>query len=155
MKKELTTMKDTLAKTLNISLEALDAYKNENLPLLVGNQEDNKVIPLTNFRAIIQDYGEVMKKHFGGDVWVNMFLKKDFKERTIICSDWRFPVEFEAIDKEYLNVITVRVNDDNLTSDGHISESALHGFKFDYVIDNTLKNGAIMSDIIEVLQAID
>lgn len=137
-------MKDIIAKTLGISLEELDVYKNMSEPIF-----DSERTMLTDCRKVLQVFGtEAMKPWFGNAVWSDVFIRQDFKNKYIIIPDWRFNVEYEEAKKVYENVITLRVNDNNITTyDPHQSESELAHATFDYTIDNTSKDNYILDEI--------
>ena len=43
-----------------------------------------------------------MKPYFGDNVWVDMFIREEFKEKYIIVTDWRFNVEYQETIKKYI-----------------------------------------------------
>lgn len=132
-------IKNIIAQTLNISEQELDDYKNEKRPLGINyaKMDGYSFEKLTDFRAILQNFGtEAMKKWFGDDVWLNLFRKR-FKTSNvdyIIVPDFRFRVE------HIKNSITVKIKNDEVDStctDTHASENELNCFKFDFIIDNS------------------
>lgn len=137
-------LKDIIATTLGVTREELNEYKNESRTLSLDpvggcyNYEG-----LTNFRTILQRFGtEAMKKHFGNEVWVDLLIKNLPSEGVVIVSDWRFITEVKAISK-IAKVITLRVDDFNLVSDGHASEEELMTVAFDHRVNNTHKDSSI------------
>jgi len=144
-------LKDIMAITLNMSVEELDSFKNDSLWLYDASADFG-----INFRKMLQRFGtDAMKKHFGDGVWADAFLNKSFNESVIIISDWRFNIEYEKINATYENVITIRVNDDNIkNTDTHSSETEIENFDFDYIIDNTAKDESVMKQIEQVVEQI-
>jgi len=140
-----TPLKKIMADTLNISLDDLDSYKNDNENLYV---EDAwyEMEAITSFRSALQVFGtEAMKPWFGDAVWSDVFVGQDLQEKYIIISDWRFNIEYEEACKYYDKVITLRVKDDNIVNtDTHASETELENFNFDYTLDNTKKDPSII-----------
>jgi hypothetical protein len=144
-------LKDILSTTLSMKPCEFDILKNDSELLCL----DNGVI-LTDFRAIIQNFGnEAMKKHFGDGVWAKAFLAKKFNEQYIIISDWRFIVELIEIMDVYKKVITIRVQDQNIKNvDRHASETELETFNFDYYINNTAKDNSVLTQIQQITKEI-
>ena len=151
-----TPLKDIVATTLGISLDELDLFKNNPEYYSVVFMFKDKMFGSSDFRKILQKFGtEATKKWFGDPVWTDLFIAQDFKEDYIIISDWRFRTEVEEFSKVYDNVITIRINDDNIVNtDMHPSETALDGFDYDYVIDNTAKDSTVLKRIEEVIKEI-
>jgi len=131
-------IKDILATTLNISLEELDEYKNQTYPIgvQVATYDDYDCQYLTNFRAILQNFGtEAMKKYFGENVWSELLLERASQRGTdfVIVPDFRFL-------SECVSDITVRIRNDeidNNCTDNHRSENELNDFEFKYTINNS------------------
>lgn len=140
-------LKDIIATSLDISVEQLDDYKNLGNTLLT---------PEATYRAVLQRFGtEAMKKWFGDDVWIDLFINNLPKDGVVIVSDWRFKSEYNAVKlMRDVDVTTVRVIDKNLFGDGHISEHDLDGFDFDYTLDNTAKDKSINELIISLISVI-
>ena len=143
-------LKDIIATTMGISVYELEDYKNDGRMLSldpVGGCYNYEGV--TDFRSILQRFGtEAMKKHFGDDVWVNLLIDNiyNLSLTTVIVSDWRFMSEYNALADVY-DVWTVRVHDDNLTPDDHVSETELMDFNFDLVVDNTAKDDSILAEV--------
>jgi hypothetical protein len=132
-------LKQIVATTLSLKIEELDKLKNEECDIKAGN------LVISDFRTLLQKFGtEAMKPLFGDDVWVNLLMQQlaTIDDDVVIIPDWRFQREYEVISEVY-DVVTVRVVDDNLIADTHISERDLDGFDFDIVINNTHKSGQI------------
>lgn len=148
-------LKDIVATTMSVSLNELDNFKNNKEELFIQDTQGD-VEYITDFRSILQIFGtEAMKKYFGQSVWVDVFNNLDFQDDYIIISDWRFNIEYEEIVKVYKNVVTVRINDDNIVNtDTHASETELLPFKFDHILDNTAKDESILSQISDLIEEI-
>lgn len=146
-------MKDIIATTMGISLDELDKYKNDKESLFVHVDGFDDGQEITNFRSILQRFGtEAMKKHFGDDVWVDLLTSKMPPYGTVIISDWRFHTEYIKMRwRGGVNLITLRVEDFNLTGDGHISEHDLDGYNFDFRIDNTAKDDSYIEQMLPLL----
>lgn len=138
-------VKQIMAKTFQVSLEDLDAYKNSGDLIRFPHK-------LTSFRELIQNFGtEAMQETFGKDVWVNVLREKirNSDADIIIISDFRFLHEDLRNLKEFKDsCISVLVYNDNdkhrdAIEDSHISENALKDYAFDYKINNTNHNELI------------
>lgn len=156
-------LKDIICETIEISHEELDYYKNNEISLY--GYDDNtpfydadptgQYAYHTNYRSMLQRFGsEAMKKWFGDSVWADLMLTRLHKDNLYIIPDWRFNIEYDVL-KEHCNLITVRINDDNLSSDGHSSEEEILDFRFDYVVDNTIKDGSIPSPILGIAEKLN
>jgi len=146
-------IKDIITKTLNISLDELDLYKNEKSPISI-----NGTI-CTDMRKVLQDFGEVMKDTFGKDVWVKAMLNNinNSKADIIIISDFRFLIEYESLKSLDHNITTINVLDFNLKlDDAHPSERELidNDFKYDICLDNTAKNDNIVDHVKSLIRTI-
>ncbi|HNC59263.1 MAG TPA: hypothetical protein PLP33_27800 [Leptospiraceae bacterium] len=89
-------------------------------------------------RRLLQRYGtEVMRKHFGEDVWVNLLFKKLALENpeNVTISDVRFENEVRCIKELGGFLIKIKSNRTN-NSDDHASEKDLPDDLFDFVIEN-------------------
>lgn len=122
-------IKDIISRTLGISRETLDYYKNDQTPIYIGE------VLVSNARSILQSFGtDAMKCHFGDNVWVDLLMARAKQSNAdyVIVPDFRFP-------EEYLTgAITIRVQNNDLPNDdSHRSENSLDDFNFNYVLDNT------------------
>lgn len=144
-------LKDIVATTFGISLEELDDFKNNKESIFDG--DFNYII---DFRKILQIFGsEAMKKWFTPKVWTNLFLDQEFSEDYIIIPDWRFPTEIEEFSKVYKNIVTIRVNDDNIeNTDMHVSETSLDDYPFRFVLNNTAKDESIIKGVKDIIKEI-
>ena len=154
-------MKFIIAKTFGITLEELDAFKNdiEGYGIEVKAYPNNQPqvhIKYTNFREVLQLFGtEGMKPMFGDHVWAELAEKRAGEiGGTIIIPDFRFRIEDEVWDKDKYDVISVRIQDDNISmTDSHASEVDLLQYTFDYYINNTDKNETVFEDVNEMLRS--
>jgi len=138
-------MKEILSDTLGITLQELESYKNnpERFKLLL---EDKMWFykDLKDFREVLQHFGDAVKRQFGQDVWsvLTKNIIKDINKEVVIISDWRYLIEHATLNKEYLNLVTVRVAGGEVPdlSLEHSSETELINFPFDYTLDNRDKD---------------
>lgn len=92
-------------------------------------------------RKFLQNLGNTVRD-YGEDIWANIVAGKILQctSQTQVITDWRFPNEFEVISGLFSPVVTINIvgRAYDLGNNGNdISEHALEGFKFDYVIDNS------------------
>jgi len=123
-------IKDIIATTLQISLDTLDAMKNDTT---------------TDMRQMLQFFGtEAMHKHFGKEVWVDLACKElDKHSETVVFTDWRFVTEYELLTARGYSVTTLRIDADVADeADQHESEIALDNFDFDFKFQNFEKLGS-------------
>jgi len=120
---------------LNVSGEVI---KREAITLKIPciTENDNYIFDV---RVFLQYYASIWKDIFGESIWADIASLKG--NDYIIISDFRFPIEYEAIKKKY-EVTTIKVIGKNQYDideyDLHPSETALNDFKFDYIINNTV-----------------
>lgn len=82
------------------------------------------------------------------ELGLNIFVKrmelwyleeiKNNPDTNVVIADLRFPNEMEFVER--VGGISIQINrfEENINNNTHISESALHGAKFDFEIENTL-----------------
>jgi len=133
-------LKELLAKTLGLTVEQLEEYKNfpDEYALHTVYYDDQHIqrINALNFRQLLQNLGtEAMKDLFGESVWSDLTAKKtkESKADFVIIPDFRFLCEYKGE-----TTIKIR-NDDLKTQDDHRSETELDNFEFDYIVNNTCK----------------
>lgn len=121
----------------------------------------NKNFESLTMRSWLQNFGtEACYPLFGDSIWAELAVQKVLSTNPDIAifSDLRFPSDYKEINqkmRDTYKIITIKVIDNNLPqTDLHISETAMNGFDFDYLYDNTMKDGAekVNSFIIENLQ---
>ena len=127
-------MKRIVSTSLGCTLGELEQWKNDGgcVTLPDGAWVDARVL--------LQRFGtEAMKPEFGDSVWVGLLnaranaSKADF----VVVPDFRFPCELLP------GAVTVYVDRPDLPDpDDHISERALEGYAYDYVVlnDGTLED---------------
>lgn len=140
-------MKDILQTTLGISRETLDDFKNY--------PQSNKIKGITyggfifddeectefstDMRQILQKFGtEVMKKHFGEDVWAAKLIQdaRFWDLSTVVISDLRFMNEYNYIKENCEKLTVIRIHKDNLENDSHSSEQEYQNIPADYEVTN-------------------
>ena len=143
--------KRIIAKTMGISVEDLNEYKDDDdygLEIKVyPNNQPSATINYLNFRSILQIFAvDSMMEEFGKTIWVEKCAADIDKSKKVfnIVADFRFPFEEkvfrELADTKGYEVVTIKIfNDDLKLNDSHISENALKDFKFNYTINNTGK----------------
>ena len=135
-------MKFIVSKTMGISEEDLELYKNEYSEygvetIVYPDNQPQGTITYTNYREILQRFGtEAMKPVFGDDIWAKLLYKKVKKLDVdfVLVPDFRFLVEYKK------KATTLKIRHDVLEAectDTHASETELNDFEFDYAIDNT------------------
>jgi len=144
-----TPLKQIVADTFGITLEALEEFKNNHTEydikcMAYPNNQPQVNFLTTDFREILQRFGtEGMKPVFGTDVWAKIALDlvKESKEEVIIIPDFRFNIESDVIKNNPfgINVVTLKIKNDDVDGgeDLHASERELDSYLFDYIIDNT------------------
>ena len=151
-------LKDILAISLDITIDELDDYKNEEDGLYVYEDDFTGYKKITNFRKLLQYFGtEAMKKYFGNNVWAELFVKKynDSKNKNFIISDYRF------FDDEFLylknkiddKIITIKIKNKNTNTDEHKSELEIGDEHFDYIFDNSNKSEKELNEFVEMFVA--
>ena len=133
-------MAHTLKLMVNCLLFDLGFSGTDQLEMLEGSAKEVQQDDLfgKNCRHLMQTLGtEWGRKHIHGDLWNLVFLKKYNRSiaSTVIITDCRFPNEYELL-KE-LGATFIRITRPSLVStDEHISETALDGFPVDHEIIN-------------------
>lgn len=131
-------LKDILATSLDISIETLEDFKNDNVKIRF-HETNGYNEELMNFRKFLQRFGtEGMKPYFGNNVWAELVYKqiKESKHDKFIISDFRFMCEY--IEGDY-NIKSVLIKDKReLPLEGHSSDIELYknNFNFDIIIEN-------------------
>ncbi len=112
-------MKVILAETLGITLDQLEIRKNNEL---------------YSHRGYLQRFGQVCKRYFGENCWVEIVehtIENLPNNSVVVLSDLRLPNE--VLD----GAITVKVVNPRIKNkDTHISENALKDYNFDITIVN-------------------
>jgi hypothetical protein len=144
--------KKIIARTLDISENDLDTFKNDSEGYGVElkaypNNQPQCTIEYLSFRNILQNFAvDAMMETFGEKIWVTKCAEEVIKSNYVFntVTDFRFPFEYEVFkdiaDKLGFDVITINIFNKELENDdNHISENAMNDFKFDYTINNTGK----------------
>lgn len=144
-------MKQIIATTLGMSVEALENFKNnpDVYKLEVYSKEDEEVFHTTDLRNVLQQFGsEAMKPIFGDNVWQELLYSKALQSTAdiVLVPDFRFPIEY----KPFCTTIKI-VNRELESADNHDSETSLKLFNFDYAIDNTGYK-TVHSDIVKFVE---
>ena len=138
-----TPIKEIAAKLLNVSIEDLELFKNNNEKISI----ENKVV--TDTRSLLQQLGnDAIKPKFGKSVWADLVVNKiksinDDDIKYIVIPDFRFNIEYDTLLNELSNdmrIMTLRIENNDINNiDPHPSETELlhTNFKFDYTLDNT------------------
>lgn len=106
-------------------------------------------------RKFLQDLGNTVRD-YDADTWANIVVESMQNASQIYAiTDWRFPNELEVIQKNFDNVITVRIigrQYDLGENSEDISEHALDDFEFDYYIENDGTIEEFKNKLINVLK---
>lgn len=141
-------MKNILSKSFGISLEHLEKFKNLEMDITVEDRNDllelNTPLEVSNFRKFIEDFGQAVKEEMGQDIWARITwgkVEESIESLDIGCiiSDFRFPIEYPNY--RDFNIVTIKVDNDNILCSGSVAETSLGDFKFDYHIQNHIKWG--------------
>lgn len=119
------TLKEILAVTLNINIDELEQFKNDNESIYFNNMKQ------IDFRTLLQRFGtDAMQSTFGKRVWSDITYKNLKNSDYILIPDFRFIHEYKE------NHITIRMTRSCDVYDNHLSETSLDDFKFDYYVNN-------------------
>ncbi|MCI4436696.1 MAG: hypothetical protein JHC33_07820 [Ignisphaera sp.] len=139
-------LKQILADTFNVPSQELDKWKNNDRYCIhdISPEDDVKdmVYEVQSYRAIMQNFGDSVKRFFGKDVWSHKayeLIQEYFQfVDTVVVSDWRYINEYTYLAKMFKNVkiVTVRINTIDMPEDIHSSETELDDYAFDIIIDN-------------------
>jgi len=133
-------IKTIIAETFDITQSELDILKNSNSDVYAdrSNSMCIHMSKITNFRKIIQNYGQVIKKLYGKKFWAHKVVNKIYTtENSVVITDLRYNIEYKVVSKHY-DVLTIRIlNDDLEDNDSHSSENEMKNFKADIILDNT------------------
>jgi hypothetical protein len=142
-----TPLKQILSGTFNVPYQELDEWKNNDRYCIhnISPEDDVKdmVYEVQSYRAIMQNFGDSVKKSFGKDIWVHRayeLIQEYFQfTDTVVVSDWRYVNEYTYLAEMLKNVkiVTVRISTADAAEDIHSSEMELDDYAFDIIIDNT------------------
>jgi hypothetical protein len=110
---------------------------------LYGTKQDKETIDTRyemSSRQILQKFGEMMKKEFGENFWINSFktrYERNYND-DVVVTDCRYKNEVNAIkDLEGYVIKINRDTDDGSKADTHVSETEINEiFNYDYLIEN-------------------
>lgn len=130
-------MKNILSKSFGITLGELEQLKNVEDSIYFHNKE-------LDFRKFIEEFGQAVKEEMGQDIWARITwgkVEESIESLDIGCiiSDFRFPIEYPNY--RDFNIVTIKVDNDNILCSGSVAETSLGDFKFDYHIQNHIKWG--------------
>jgi len=102
---------------------------------LFGWEDMKEYFP--RYRVLMQRMGtEVGREIFGDDIWVDAAMKRMGGLENVVLADCRYPNEADAV--RALGGQVWRIERDGVgPANGHTSEHAMVGYKFDGEIDNS------------------
>lgn len=143
-------MKNIISKSLGVTLEELENLKNAEDIMYFHNKE-------RDFRKLIEDFGQAVKEEMGQDIWARITwgkIEESIEAQGLGCiiSDFRFPIEYPSY-SDY-NIVTIKVENANVSCSGSLAETSLDDFHLDYYIQNDIKwgNDAEEMEIVEDLK---
>lgn len=105
-----------------------------------------EIITKMTVRDMLQKLGtEAMRNGLHPDTWINALMcdykkvkdkDEEYSYPNWIITDVRFPNEYDAIKSKGGVIIRVNRNESEKESIKHVSETALDGYIYDYVINN-------------------
>jgi hypothetical protein len=129
-----------------------DFARVRTLTSLYGRDETKARHP--EYRRLLQVFGtEVGRQMLGEDVWVNAAFHQMKPDTKYVITDVRFPNEFNRIKNEGGEVWRVQRLDVG-PANGHASETALDGAKFDLWLFNDAPIAQMAADIREILSGV-
>lgn len=159
-----TPLKEMVCSMLNITMEELDKYKNENWNLLsykslLLDMKDRNIIKdrITysshdphkvvcddvdiSFRSILQKCGDEMKAFFGIDCYLQKLHSKLLMEDTMVVSDVRLKEEVKWL-IAHTNPIFIKIERDVILdhNSAHRTEKEVDELGYDVLVEN---NGTI------------
>lgn len=154
-------LKEAIANLLNISIEQVDRWKNEDKKIVVF-ERDYPSVTVTEpmyWREFLQRFGtEMGRRTFGDDFWIDqLFTSGQFfiqDHRDIVISDCRF--ENEALAIQEVSGKVIEITRPGYESDGHASEVPIDPSLIGARIEN---NGTLnylrgqVDDVLEALRA--
>lgn len=89
-------------------------------------------------RSLLQRHGVAMRNHVGEDVWVDAVARKIRRiSGPVVVTDVRFPNEADLIEETFGGVLARIVRPGLVSTDTHISETALDGRTAHVVVTNS------------------
>ena len=112
-------------------------------------------------RDMLQKLGtEAMRNGLHPDTWINALMcnykkvkdkDEEYSYPNWIITDVRFPNEYDAIKSKGGIIIRINRNESEKKSTKHVSETALDGYIYDYVINNDSDINSLTKEIIKML----
>ena len=107
-------------------------------------------------RKLLQDIGTA-GRNYNNNIWANDVIDRIYFSTYsyFVISDWRYRNEYEVLNKEFKNVITIRVTgrlDDLGTNSNHESEHGLDNFNTKYTIINDGSMNKLKQRVKDILQ---
>jgi hypothetical protein len=117
----------------------------------IGWEKAKAVYPET--RDLLQRLGtEVGRSIAGKDIWVNLSFDAVPDGSKVVVTDCRYPNEADAIKK--LGGKVWRVERPGVSAiNGHVSETAMDGYPFDYVFNNDGSIESLEAQVMRVLKS--
>jgi len=118
----------------------------------------------TKPRELLQQIGiELIKNKINDKLFINRLLEDievfSYFYDIIIVTDARLALEIEIPKQRLKNVITIRINRDNIDNNltenqkNHITETALDNYNnFDYIIENNKDYNELKNEVIKILE---
>jgi hypothetical protein len=130
------TMKEITSQILNISIDKVEAYKNNEDWSIHGIGESGPEY-FTNMRGVLQNLGQHLKHYFGNNVWFDLASNKIIDEEVVyIVTDIRFPFELDLFMKKF-GAWSIKIERDlDRPTDTHESEAFINDIITDHIIDN-------------------
>ena len=134
-------------EALHSRIEAHGSALDKNMPRFAGGhpymtRDHNWYENKNNItRLILQIVGTDVVRKVYPNYWIEQTIAKiaEYKRHQFATvSDWRFPNEFELVDKAFPHAVSIRVvrKHHKEPTDTHISETALDNYQFQHVIEN-------------------
>ena len=151
-------LKEITAKAFDLAPSVIDYLKNDESIKIGFRSPQEKMCTGKTMRNFLQNLGtEAMKPIFGDYVWAKLFTDSYLKSPEgciFVAPDFRVIEEYQYIISEAIDVVTVKIQRDEVEESGdlHITEQGLADFNFDYLIDN---NGTLEDLRAEAVEFLD
>lgn len=156
-------LKETLCQFLNstyqLNLQVEEFYTEKGKQKIIPVAFNNN-IPST-LRGAMQWWGELMKEHLGLSFWIDQVkFKIKVQSINVVISDARFEYEIEEIQKDKalqhnFNIYTVRIVNNKISEDLHISETHLNNYtNYDFILENNSTLQSLYSNIDTIIKTI-
>ncbi len=132
-------IKQILSKTLNISIEQLDNYKNSCAKILD-----------TETRDVIINFSECMKQTFGESVWCDLTYKQLDSNVVNIITDMRFLVEHNYFARH--NPVIIKIERDGIVLSDR--EKEVDQIPYTYLIENNGPISELEKNVLDIINKI-